>query len=113
MYMLQVFLTNVEECMNPGFGEDSAANVYTVFANYFDKTSYLKNFEGTDNKEFAARLCESASFQHFCDDKFNNELTNYQMYLKILSRNADFTNEQTIKQEKEDFKEIEREFKDE
>ena len=35
------------------------------------------------------------------------------MYLKILSRNADFTNEKTIEQEKEDFKKIEHEFKDE
>ena len=112
MYMLQVFLTNVEECFNTEFCEDSA-NVYLVFANYFNKDIYLRNYEGTDNKEFAARLCESASFQHFCDDKFNNELTNYQMYLKILSRNADFTNEKTIQQEKEDFKKIEQEFKDE
>ena len=35
------------------------------------------------------------------------------MYQKILSRNADFTNEKTIQQEKEEFKEIERKFKDE
>ena len=61
MLMLQVFLTNVEECFNPEFNENSE-NVYTVFANYFDKKEYLKKFEGTDNKEFATRLCESASF---------------------------------------------------
>ena len=61
MYMLQVFLTNVEDCFNPEFSEDSA-NVYTVFANYFIKENFLKTYEGTDNKEFAARLCESASF---------------------------------------------------
>ena len=61
MYMLQVFLTNVEECFNTEFCEDSA-NVYLVFANYFNKDIYLRNYEGTDNKEFAARLCESASF---------------------------------------------------
>ena len=44
-------------------------------------------------------MSQTASFQHFCDDKFNNELTNYQMFLKIVSRDAAF--DQTTKEEEE------------
>ena len=101
MYMLQVFLTNVEDCFKPDFDSN---NVYTVFANYFQLDKYLKKYEGTDNYEFAKSLSESAGFQHFCDDKFNSELTNYQMFIKILSRNADFTDEKKIQEEAKMFK---------
>ena len=74
--MLQQFLTDLEDCIEKKFAGNTA-DISTVFANYFMLDVYLKKFQGTKNEKFAKTLSESASFQHFCDDKFNTELTNY------------------------------------
>ena len=78
---LKPILERVEECIAKTFKAD---DVGTVFDKYFDKARFLEEFDGSITYQFVLKLVNGASFQHFCDDFFSDELTNYQMFKAIL-----------------------------
>ena len=87
MKVLETFIGDTENYFKPGLDPDDAKN---NFLNRFEKGEYLKSFAGTKNYAFAKMLLESDTFVHYCNDRFEPFLTNYEIYSKIRSNNADF-----------------------
>ena len=58
-----------------------------VFHNYFDKNSYIDDFDDPKEKEFAKALLTSSQLQCFCDDFFNEtEVNNFYIFYKIINK---------------------------
>ena len=60
--------------------ERDANDKSTVFGKYFNQADFVDLFEGSTQEDFVKRLVYGSSFQHFCDDYFSEEITNYQMF---------------------------------
>ena len=54
-----------------------------AFINYFDHEGYLDWFDGTKNKVFADKLMNSQLFATFCDDFFDQDVSNMLIYVNI------------------------------
>lgn len=61
----------------------------TVFGKYFDKPGFVEEFEYSKDKYFIAKLVDGSPFQHFCDDHFSEEFTNYKMFDGIMNPPTD------------------------
>jgi len=62
----------------------------TVFGKYFNQVDFVDLFEGSSQENFVKRLVYGSSFQHFCDDYFSEEITNYQMFQKIINSDVHY-----------------------
>ena len=71
------FLKPYLECVGTYIDKNRKADdVNTIFGKYFNTPGYLSEFDEA-SAPFAKRLVNSSQFQHFCDDYFSEELTNY------------------------------------
>lgn len=61
-----------------------------VFSKYFDAKSYIQEFEGQQEMEFAKALLTSSQLQCFCDDYFNeDEVNNFNIFYKLIEKPLD------------------------
>lgn len=90
---LKPILANVENYIGDDYkGENrklKAEDKLTVFDKYFDKKDFLDDFTGSKSYEFIVGLVDGSPFQHFCDDFFSEEFTNYKMFQGILEPPTD------------------------
>ena len=83
---LKPILKTVPDFINKDLKAD---DVGTVFGKYFDKPGFVEEFENSMDKDFIGKLVDGSPFQHFCDDFFSEEFTNYKMFEGIMNPPTD------------------------
>ena len=93
------FLKPILQCVEDNIDKRfKADDLGTVFDKYFKKASFLEEFETSEVLPFVKRLVDGASFQHFCDDYFSLEMTNYQMFQAVIGNKAQEKKEEFIEE---------------
>lgn len=67
----------------PSYFKEIQADEELTFINYFDEEKYLDEYEGFGNYDFARYLVNSQCFASFCDDYFENYVSNVLIYTNI------------------------------